>query len=330
MTKLALSIATGDYDRVRALVSGAVRIDGTDPIFLLHGPEEIFFRAFRNKEFDVCELSLSSYCSHIARGDCPYIGVPVFPSRMFRHGAIYIRTDRGIAQPSDLIGRRVGIPEWQLTALVWVRAFLADEYKVLPADLQWIQAGIEEAGRIEKARVDLPAGVIIQPAPAGSTLSGMLEAGEIDAIISPRAPSCYERRAAGIGQLFGDTVGEATRYYQKTRIFPIMHVLGVRRELAQQHPWLPVALFKAFNSAKDMATRQLAEVAACTVTLPFVEERLNEARRLMGADYWSYGLESNRHVIDTFLRHHHNQGLSQRLLKAEELFHAATIQTHRI
>jgi 4,5-dihydroxyphthalate decarboxylase len=330
MSGLALSVATGDYDRVRALVNGAIRIDGVDPIFMLLGPEEIFFRAFRHAEFDVCELSLSSYCAHVARGGFRYIGLPIFPSRMFRHGAIYIRTDRGIEKPADLIGRRVGIPEWQLTALVWVRALLSDQYNVQSSALRWVQAGIEQAGRIEKAHVDLPGDVVIEAAPPGATLSGMLEAGTIDAVISPRAPSCYDRRAPNVGLLFRDVVAASTEFYRDTGIFPIMHLLGVRRELAQRHPWLPAALVKAFTEAKDRATRRLTDVGAYTVTLPFLEERVNQARQLMGEDFWPYGVEPNRHVLETFLRHHHAQGLSGRLLEAEELFDPATLESHKV
>ena len=330
MSRIALSIATGDYDRVRALVDGKIQIDGVDPTFLLLSPEEIFFRAFRRAEFDVCELSLSSFSASTARGDSPYIGIPVFPSRMFRHGAIYIRTDRGIDTPQDLIGRRVGIPEWQLTALVWTRALLADEYGVQPSDLKWVQAGIDQPGRIEKSKVSLPEGVTIETAPDGSTLSAMLEAGEIDAIIAPRAPSCYDRRAPNIGLLFRDTVAAATDYYGRTGIFPIMHLLGIRRELAEQHPWLPATLNKAFSAAKDDAVARLEDVGASNVTLPFLEERLNEAQRLMGQDYWSYGLEANQHVLETFLNHHHSQGLSSRLVAPHELFHPATLEAHKI
>ncbi|HET7879938.1 MAG TPA: ABC transporter substrate-binding protein [Acetobacteraceae bacterium] len=173
MRKLALSIAIGDYDRVRPLVDGAVQIDGVDPVFMLLEPEEIFFRAFRHADFDICELSMSSFTLKTAAGDCPYVGIPVFPSRSFRHNSIYIRTDRGIVRPEDLNGRRVGVPEYQVTANVWTRAVLEDEYGVKPSEIIWVRGGYEQPGRSEKITLDLPHDVRIEDAPEGATISGL-------------------------------------------------------------------------------------------------------------------------------------------------------------
>lgn len=330
MAKLTPSIAVGHYDRIQPLLDGTVRIDGADPVFMLLEPEEIFFRAFRHADFDICEMSLSSTTVRTARGDCPYVAVPVFPSRAFRHTSIYIRTDRGIDRPEDMKGRRIGIPEWQLTANVWARALLEDDYGVKPSDIRWVRAGIDQPGRIEKISLNLPPEIRIEDAPATATLSSMLESGEIDGVIAPRAPSCYARRAPNVGLLFRDSVAAASDYFRRTRIFPIMHVLGIRRTLAEAHPWLPAAVFKAFEQAKSVALARLSDVAATKVTLPFVEERLAEARALMGEDFWSYGLAENRHVLETFLRHHHAQGLSPRVVAVEELFHPATLESHKV
>jgi 4,5-dihydroxyphthalate decarboxylase len=330
MAKLDLSIAVGDYDRMRPLIDGAVQIDGVDPVFMTLAPEEIFFRAFRHAEFDVCELSLSSFAIKTARGDNAYVGVPVFPSRAFRHTSIYIRTDRGIRTPSDLKGRRIGTPEYQLTANVWARALLEDEFGVKPSDVLWVRGGIEQAGRPEKITVSLPADVRIDPAPEGVTLSAMLEAGDIDGIVAPRTPSCAAPGRAPVGWLFEEPSREASAYFRRTRIFPIMHLLGVRRTLADRHPWLPAALYKAFERSKALALERLADTAATKVTLPFVDEQLKAARELMGEDFWSYGVAANHHVLDTFLRHHHAQGLSPRRLEVAELFHEATLETHKV
>ncbi len=327
---LQLSIAIGDYDRVRAIVDGRAPIDGCDPIVMHLEPEEVFFRGFRQEAFDVCELSLSTFAIRTARGDCPYVGVPAFPSRAFRHTAIYIRTDRGIKGPKDLKGRRIGIPEYQLTANVWARAILLDDHGVDPSHIRWIQGGQEEPGRIEKAAFTLPEGVRIEPAPEGRTLSGMLAAGEIDGLIAPRAPSCFLRGAPDVGWLFPDPQAAASDWYRRTGIFPIMHLLGVRRSLAERHPWLPVALYKAFDRAKRLAVEALADPAAAKVTLPFVEEQVRAARALMGEDYWPYGLEANRTVLQTFLDHHHRQGLSGRRLTPEELFHPSVAESFKI
>jgi 4,5-dihydroxyphthalate decarboxylase len=330
LAKLNLSIAVGDYDRTRPLVDGAVQIDGVDPTFSLLVPEEIFFRAFRNAEFDVCELSLSSFSVKTAADDCPYVGVPVFPSRAFRHTCVCIRNDRGIRAPEDLKGRRVGLPEYQLTANVWMRAILADEHGVQPSDITWVRGGYEQPGRVEKIAVKLPADVRVEEVPTGETLTGLLDKGEIDAVMGPRAPSSFDRGDPRISWLYPDPTVAAAEWYGRRRIFPIMHILGVRRSLAERHPWLPGALAKAFEQAKAAALAKLTDTSATKVTLPFVEEQLRNARRLMGDDFWSYGFTPNRHVLEYFLYHHHRQGLSARLLNPEELFHPATLEAYRI
>ena len=327
MAKLVLSIAVGDYDRVRPLVDGTVRIDGVDPVFMLLEPEEIFFRALRHVDFDICELSMSSFTVKTAAGDCPYVGVPVFPSRAFRHNSIYIRTDRGIARPEDLKGRRIGVPEYQVTANVWTRLMLEQDYGVRPSDIVWVRGGYEQPGRIEKIAVTLPPDVRLEDAPDGTTISGLLADGAIDAVIGPRAPSCFTVGHPHVAWLFSDPAEAGAAWYRSTGIFPIMHLLGIRRSLAERHPWLPAAVMKAFEQAKARALTKLRDVAATKVTLPFVEEQLLAARKLMGEDFWSYGLQANRYVLETFLRRHHAESLSSRLVAPEELFHPSTHET---
>ncbi|HKA70903.1 MAG TPA: ABC transporter substrate-binding protein [Xanthobacteraceae bacterium] len=328
MAKLNLSVAVGDYDRTRPLIDGSVSIDGVDPVYMTLAPEEIFFRAFRNAEFDVCELSLSSSTVKLAQGQFPYVGVPAFVSRAFRHTSIYVRTDR-IKRPEDLRGRKVGLPEYQLTANVWARALLEDDYGVKPSDIHWIRGGIEEPGRPEKITVKLPAGVRLDNAPDGATISQLLADGEIDGFIAPRPPTLGKAHPH-IGWLFADPTAAAKDYFQRTGIFPIMHMTGVRRELAERHPWLPAAVLKAFEQAKALALAKLADTSATKVTLPFVEEQLKAARELMGQDFWSYGVAPNRKTLETFLRHHHGQGLSSRQLGVEELFHPSTYETFKL
>jgi len=329
MAKLNLSVAIGEYDRTRALIDGSVAIDGVDPVYMPLVPEEIFFRAFRAAEFDICELSLSSYAIKTAQGDCPYVAVPAFVSRAFRHNAVYVRTDR-IKKPADLKGKKVGVPEYQLTANVWARAFLDDDYGVKPADIHWIRGGIAQPGRPEKLTVKLPAGVRLDNAPEDATISALLEAGEIDGFIAPRPPSLIEKRHPHIGWLFPDPVAAAKDYFKRTGLFPIMHVLGIRRALAEQHPWLPGAVLKAFEQAKRLAVEELADTTVAKVTLPFVEEMLRDARAFMGEDFWSYGVAPNRKVLDYFLGQHHAQGLSSRRLSVDELFHPATYETFKV
>jgi 4,5-dihydroxyphthalate decarboxylase len=326
MSKLNLSVAIGDYDRNRPLIDGAVPIDGVDPVFMTLPPEEIFFRAFRTEDFDICECSLSSFTVKAAAGNNPYIGVPAFVSRMFRHTSIYVRTDR-IKKPADLKGRKIGVPEYQLTANVWARAILEDDFGVRPKDIHWIRGGIEHAGRPEKISIKLPKGVRLDDAPEGKTISELLAKGEIDGFIAPRPPATA---AKNIGWLFRDPVAAAKDYYKRTGIFPIMHLIGVRRTLADKHPWLPAAVLKAFEQSKAKAMAALADTSATKVTMPFVEERLAEARALMGDDYWPYGVQANRKTLESFLRHHHAQGLSPRLVNVEELFHPGTLESFKI
>ena len=330
MSTLKLSIAMGDYDRTRAISDGRVAIDGVDPNCMLLSPEEMFFRAFRHQAFDVSELSLSSYAISVARGNPHYIAVPVFLSRAFRHTSMYVRKDRGIEQPSDLRGKRIGIAEYQLSANVWFRGILEDEYGVKPSEIQWVRGGMNTAGRPEKIKVVLPADIQVSEAPEGATLNQMLITGDIDGFVGPRAPRCFDEGHRSVGRLFNDTVAEAENYFRKTGVFPIMHVLGVRRSLADQHPWLPGALLKAFTKAKIMAEETLADTSATKVTMPFVEDNLARAKALMGDNIWSYGLSANRNVLETFLRYHHAQGLSPRKVDVDELFHPATVEAYSL
>jgi 4,5-dihydroxyphthalate decarboxylase len=328
MAKLKLSVAVGPYDRTRALIDGTVQIDGVQPVCMTLSPEEIFFRAFRKAEFDICELSLSSFTVKTAQGDCPYVGVPAFVSRAFRHTSIYVRTDR-IKKPADLKGKKVGLPEYQLTANVWARAILEDDYGVKPSDIHWVRGGIEDAARPEKINIKLPPDVRLEDAPRGKSISTLLAEGAIDGFMAPRPPS-LPKNTPNVGWLFPDPVAAAKDYFKRTGIFPIMHVVGVKRELAEKHSWLPGAVFKAFEQAKAVALEQLSDTSATKVTLPFVEERLAEAREFMGEDFWSYGVASNRKTLETFLRHHHSQSLSSRLVKPDELFHPGTLESFKL
>jgi 4,5-dihydroxyphthalate decarboxylase len=329
MSKLQLSVAIGDYDRMRPLVDGSVQIDGVDLQIMLLEPEEIFFRAFRHQEFDICELSLSSYSIKTAAGTSPYVAVPIFPSRAFRHTSIYVRTDR-IRSPADLKGRRIGVPEYQVTANIWVRMILEEDYGIRPADVIWVRGGYEQPGRIEKINLNLPADVVVEDAGPDETISALLSGGQLDAVIGPRAPSCFDRGHPDVGYLFADPHQTAADWYRRTGLFPIMHTLGICRPLAEKHPWLPVAVFKAFERSKAIALSKLGDTSAAKVTLPFVEDQLRAARLMMGDDFWPYGLEPNRSVLTRFLKRHHAEGLSARLLAPEDLFHPASLELHKI
>ncbi len=255
--------------------------------------------------------------------------VPAFVSRAFRHTSIYVRTDR-IKKPQDLKGRKVGVPEYQLTANVWARAFLEDDYGVKRSDIHWIRGGIEDAGRPEKITVKLPPGVRLDNAPEGATISALLERRRHRRLHRATAADAGRERPSEYRLAVSRSDRGGKGLFQAHRIFPIMHVVGVRRELAERHPWLPGAVLKAFEQAKEAGLRKLSDTSATKVTLPFVEERLKEARDLMGHDFWSYGVEPNRKVLDYFLGQHHAEGLSSRRVTVDELFHPATYETFKL
>jgi 4,5-dihydroxyphthalate decarboxylase len=327
--KLQLSLAMGDYDRTRALVDGRVQIDGVDPVCMLFNPEEMFFRAMRTQEFDISELSFSSYLVKHSRGESPYVGVPVFLSRAFRHTSIYVRKDR-VRKPEDLKGLRIGVPEYQLTAIVWARAILEDDHGVKPSDVTWVRGGIDSPGRPEKIPLQLPPDIRLESAPPDTTITQLLDRGDIDGFIGPRPPGAQALANPHVGWLFDDPTAAAKDYYRRTQVFPIMHVVGIRKALVEQHAWLPGAVLKAFTQAKAVAQELLSDTSATKVTLPFVEEQLKSAKELMGDDYWSYGVAGSRKTLETFVRHHHSQGLSARLMKVDELFHPATYESYQI
>ncbi|MBS98252.1 MAG: 4,5-dihydroxyphthalate decarboxylase [Oceanospirillaceae bacterium] len=328
MSKLKLSLAMGDYDRTRPIHDGRIQIDGVDPISFLQSPEEMFFNAFRHQTCDISEISLSSYCVSLTRDNPPYVAIPVFLSRAFRHSSVYIRNDRGIDTPKDLKGRKIGIAEYQLTANVWVRAILADA-GVSPEEIFWVRGGMDKPGRPEKIKLDLPSNINIESAPDGASLNDMLMDGRIDGFIGPRWPRCFREGHPQVSRLWKDGFTAAKNWYDETGIFPIMHVLGVRRSLAEEHPWLPGALLKAFTEAKAMALESLSDTSATKVTMPFVEDVL-EVTQEMSNDLWSYGVSSNTKTLEYFLKNHYEQGLSTRHLTVDELFHPSTKEAYSL
>lgn len=328
--KLKITIACGNYDRVAAIKDGRVEVEGCEVIFLPMEPEEVFFRAFRYEEFDVTELSFSSTMIVTARNECPYVCIPAFVSRVFRHSGIYIRTDRGIKTPQDLKGKLVGIPEYQMTAPVWMRGMLEDEYGVKPSDIHWRSGGQEEAGRDERTPLVLKNGVDLQPIANDRTLVEMFEKGELDALMTARAPSTFLKGSPSIARLFPNYRQVEREYWKKTKYFPIMHLMGIRKTLVDQYPWLPSSLYKAFVKAKEIAMREVREIAALNVTLPWVEAEALETMDFMGADYWKYGIHECAHEIEAITRYSFNQGLSSRKLTAQDLFHKSTFEISKI
>jgi 4,5-dihydroxyphthalate decarboxylase len=323
MERITITLGCQSYDRIRPIMDGQVRIEGCNTIVLPMKPDECFYRAFSNAEFEVSELSASSYVTAVERGGFPYVAVPVFPSRMFRHSSIYVRSDSGIKQPSDLRGRLVGIPEYQMTVGLWARGLLSDVYNVRPNELKWRTGGLEMPGRKEKQALNLPKGYDVQPIPADKTLSAMLAAGEIDALISAIRPSCW-RVAPNVVRLFPDYRQAEKEYFRQTGVFPIMHILGVRRDMVERHAWLPASVFKAFEESKAMCMTALEEFGTLAVTLPWLIPELEETKDLMGENFWPYGIEENRKSLETLTRYVHEQGLTSRQIAVDELFAAGT------
>ncbi|SOD94685.1 4,5-dihydroxyphthalate decarboxylase [Blastococcus haudaquaticus] len=325
MSRLRLTFACGDYDRTRALEDGTVRPDGIDLTYLRLPVEETFFRMMRFREFEVAEMSMSSYVKSLDLHDPPFVALPVYTSRQFRHTGIFVNAESGIEKPGDLRGKVVGTPEWQLTANVWIRGLLADQYGVPVDSVEYRTGGQETPGRIEKAAVDLGERIRISPIGPAQTLARMLADGEIDAFQGPRVPSSFVP-GGNVRRLFADPVAAEKQYFAETGIFPIMHVVVVRRDVYESHPWVAQTLTKAFYLAKQKAAAELYDASALRFMLPWLIPGLEEARALMGEDYWSYGLPGNEHVLSTFLRYHHQQGLSRRQYEPAELFAPETAE----
>jgi len=279
----------------------------------------------RNQEFDVSESSLSSYVMLRSRGDERFIAIPVFTSRMFRHACVFINTHKGIRKPQDLKGKVVGLPEYQITAVVWLRGIFQDEYGVFLKDVHWRSGGEEEPGRKEKIKLQLPPDIDLQLIAPDKFLSQMLDDGELDAMFTARAPSCFTKGSPNVARLFENYREVEEAYYQKTEIFPIMHTVILKREVYAKNPWIAVNLYKAFCQAKNTLMQAYNQTHALHVTLPWMHNEIERTQKALGTDWWPYGVQKNRHVLETFLRYHHEQGLSQRLMTIEELFAPETL-----
>jgi 4,5-dihydroxyphthalate decarboxylase len=329
VSKLRLTLACWNYDRTRALLEQRIRPDGIDLNYLNLPVEETFFRMLRHREFDVAEMSLSSYVLSLFQPDRPFIAIPAFPSRSFRHSCIYVHAGSGITKPADLIGKKVGTPEYQMTAPVWIRGILSDEHGVPVNSVVYFTGGEEEPGRPEKLRLDLPPDICVERIGPEQTLSSMLDRGQIDALHTARMPSSF--RAGGqVKRLFEDFPAVERSYFRRTGIFPIMHTVVIRRDVYDRHPWVAQSLYKAFCAAQRETYADLAETAALKAMLPWLTAHVEETRRDMGDDFWPYGVDRNRVVLTTFLRYSHEQGLAKQLLQPEQLFAPETLESFKI
>ena len=330
MNRLQLSFACWDYDRTRALMDGRVKVDGIDLNYLNLPVEETFFRMARFREFDVAEMSLSSYCVSLTRPEKPFIALPIFPSRFFRHSCIYVNANSGIKEAKDLIGKRIASPEYQMTAPVWIRGILQDHYGV-PIDAQpYLFGGEEEPGRIEKMSLKLPENIKVSPIEPHQTLTQMLYDGEIDALYTARMPSSFLKGDGRVKRLFENYQEVERNYYRETKIFPIMHTVVIRREVYEANRWIVQSLTKAFIESQKMTYEALNETAALKTMLPHLTAQVEETKREFGDDWWPYGLEKNVKTLETFTRYHHEQGLSPKKLNVQDLFAPESLEAFKI
>ena len=329
MSRLPITIATWDYDRVRALTDGRVKVEGCDVNYITMPVEECFERAFFHGEFEVAEIGFSPFLIALSRGPTPYVAVPVFLSRMFRHSAVYIRTDRGINGPADLRGKRIGVPEYQMSAVMWFRGYLKDEFGIEPKHINWVQAGLENPGRRDKFPLNLPEGFPLVSR-NDVALSRLLAEGELDCVISARTPSCYSNGHPQVRRLFPDYRAAERDYYAKTGIFPIMHALGIRRDIYESNRWLAASLYKAFLRAKRLADAEFTETTALKIGLPWVTAEYEATVALMGADFWSYGAAENYKTLATMARYSYEQGLAVRQVAVEEMFAEGNLSETRV
>jgi 4,5-dihydroxyphthalate decarboxylase len=327
---LNLTLAVCDYEHVRDLTGGVVSAAGiTLTPLVFPSIEEITFRFTRNLEWDVSELSFGKYTSLASQGKAAMIAIPVFPSRVHRHSAIYVRADRGIRSPKDLEGRTIGIPEWAQTAGIYVRGFLAEHYGVDLASISWLQAGVDEAGRDEKVALKLPGGIRYKSRP-DTSLSAMLESGEVDAAITARAPIAFAQSGGKIVRLFPNYRAEEERLFRQTGVFPIMHLITIRRTVFEQYPWIAMNLFKAFEEAKRRCFERLRDFTCARVPLPWGAAIADEMVAAYGPDPYPYGIEASRPTIEAFCRYAHEQGVTHKLMTAEDLFPPEVRATARV
>ncbi len=314
MAKLKVALACGNYDRTRALIDGSIQPEGVDLNYVTLGPGEIFWRMLNNAEFDASEMSLSTYTILRSQGDTRFTALPVFPSRIFRHGCIYVHSGAGITRPQDLKGKRIGVGDYQMTAAIWVRGLLQHEYQVAAEDMEWVVAAPVCAG------IQLPERVRISHAGSGENLERKLESGEIDALASVVMPKALFVENPVVKRLFPNYREIEADYYRRTRIFPIMHTLVVKSDLLQREPWLAISLYKAFVQARDLNFKRVYDTNALLVSLPWLVDEIENSRRIFGPEIWDYSIEGSRPTLEALVQYLDEQKLTRRLMKVEELF----------
>jgi 4,5-dihydroxyphthalate decarboxylase len=329
MGKIQLTLACEDYDRTRPIKDRRIKPEGIELNYLVMSVEEIFWRMMKYEEFDISELSMGAFLTAAARGRRPFVAIPVFPSRTFRHRCIFINTASGIRGPEELRGKRMGVPEYSMTAAVWLRGLFQHEYGIPPSEIHWIQAGEEQPGRKDRVDFEMPPGVRLE-SKNDRTLNEMIASGEIDAMMSPRMPSCFLEGAPNVRRLFPNYRQAEMKYFAKTGLFPIMHVIVIKRAIYEKDPWVAQTLYKAFCAAKDLCMRELYDTNILRVSLPWTSAEYEDTCDLMTANYWPYGLASNRKNLETLHGYLYEQGLIKQRLHLDELFAPETLEAFKI
>ena len=318
--RLQLTFAGGNYDFVRPLSDGTIKPDGIDLNYITLQPAEIFWRMLQYQEFHASEMSLSNYTSLVSTGKSPFIAIPVFPSRVFRHGYFFVNTTKGIKTGADLKGKRGGVPEYSMTAAVYMRGLMQHEFGVKPSDVEWVQGRHDRLGRA------LPADIKLTQAPAGTELGDLLERGEIDFMMTANNPLSFRRGAKNVARLFPNYAEMEKDYYKRTKIYPIMHTVVIKREIYDREPWVAQNLYKALCQAKERCYQLLVETGAPKASFAWLQPMIEEEKRIIGEDWYPYGIAQNRPTIDALLQYNFEHGLSDRHVKLEELFAPATMR----
>ena len=320
MANLRLNFACGPYDRTQALRDGTIKPEGIELTYVTLQPAEIFWRMLQYQEFHASEMSLSNYTSLVSDGNAPFVAIPAFPSRVFRHGYFFINTTKGIQSPADLKGKRGGVPEYSMTAAVYMRGLLQHEYGVKPNDVEWVQGRTDRLGR------KLPSDIRLTQAPAGTELGDLLERGEIDFLITANNPLSFRRGAKTVRRLFPNYAEVEKDYYRRTKIYPIMHTVVIRRDIYDRDPWVALNMYKSLCQAKEYCYDLVSETGSPKASFAWLQPMIEEEQAIIGRDWYPYGIEQNRPSIEALLQYTHEQGLTGRRVKIEELFAPSTMR----
>ena len=319
MSKLSISIATTDYDHFRDFRLGDVKAEGIDHNWLNLGHHECFARFTANREFDLAELSFAKFTTQVTREDSDIIGLPVICSRMFRFGSFYVNRNNKIATVEDLKGKKIGSPEWAHSAAVYMRGWMHNEMGVKLTDVHWVQAGANAPGRKEKVELNLPEGLQLTRI-ADKSLSELLAAGEIDCAIIARPPTCFLEGHPDVVRLFPDYPEMEEKEYERTGVWPIMHIIAMRKRILDAHPWAARNLYNAFQESKRRSIERLLDPAVSRYPLAWLPTYARRMRDIFGDDPFPYGIEENRATWEQMALYTFQQGIAHREFKPEEIF----------